>query len=144
MNNKIISIVVIVIVIIGGFFLFKNETVAPTDTNTNTNVDTNMPVPGSDVPDTGVVKEFTVDAGAFYFAPSTMSVNQGDTVRITVTNVGGTHDFRLDEFDVATKVLNAGQSEVVEFIASQSGNFFYYCSVGNHRAQGMVGNFIVN
>lgn len=31
----------------------------------------------------------------------------------------------------------------VTFVADTLGTFEYYCSVGNHRAQGMVGNLVV-
>src|SRR3990167_9256749 len=38
---------------------------------------------------------------------------------------------------------NTGQSASVEFTADKAGGFEYYCSVGTHRAMGMVGAFIV-
>ena len=31
----------------------------------------------------------------------------------------------------------------VEFTVDKTGTFEYYCSVGQHRANGMVGNLIV-
>src|SRR3989338_224730 len=50
------------------------------------------------------VKEFTVEGSNFKFSLSEMKVKKGDTVKITFKNSGGMHDFKLDEFNVATKV----------------------------------------
>jgi len=89
------------------------------------------------------VKEFKVTGVPFSFTPNEMRVKKGDTVRVTFTNQEGMHDFVLDEFNVRTKTLSAGQSETVEFVANNTGKFEYYCSVGNHRQMGMVGSLIV-
>jgi plastocyanin len=71
-------------------------------------------------------------------------VQQGNTVELTLCVTGGTHDWVVDEFDAATEVISAGgDCSTVEFVADQAGEFEYYCSVGNHRAEGMVGRFIV-
>ncbi|QQE63496.1 blue (type 1) copper domain protein [Leptolyngbya sp. BL0902] len=71
-------------------------------------------------------------------------VQQGDTVALTLCVTGGTHDWVVDEFDAATEVISAGgDCSTVEFVADQAGEFDYYCSVGNHRAEGMAGRFIV-
>jgi len=89
------------------------------------------------------VKTFTVTGGNFEFTPATMSVKKGDTVRITFMNVEGFHDFVLNEFTVATKQIQGGTEEVVEFVADKTGSFEYYCSVGKHREMGMKGTLIV-
>ena len=91
-----------------------------------------------DTAEVGAVKEFTVTGSAFKFAPATLTVNKGDTVRITFK-----HDFVIDELGVKTQVINTGQEEVVEFVADTAGTFEYYCSVGNHRQMGMVGTLTV-
>ena len=71
-------------------------------------------------------------------------VNVGDVVMIEFTSVGGMpHDFVIDELGVATAILQPGESEIVEFIVDRAGTFEYYCSVGQHRANGMKGNLIV-
>ena len=144
MNNTFITVLVIIILALGGFFLFQKRGVAPVDDlDPGVKVDTTMPVLGSDVEETLVVKEFSVDAAPFSFTPSTMTVNKGDTVKITVKNTKGTHDLKIDEFNTATRILNAGESETITFVADKTGTFEYYCSVGNHRAMGMVGKLIV-
>lgn len=150
MNNKLITIVVIIALILVGYFIFRDKSLAPTEDS----ITNEVPVSGSNVAETvvvenapevntGVVKEFTVDAVSFSFTPAKMEVNKGDTVKITVKNNGGTHDFKIDELGASTRLLQTGESETISFIADKAGSFEYYCSVGNHRALGMVGTFIV-
>ena len=92
---------------------------------------------------TSAVKEFTVEGSNFKFVPATLKVKVGNTVRVTFKNTGGTHDFKIDEFKVATKQIAGGKSEVVEFVADKAGTYEYYCSVGQHRKMGMVGKLVV-
>ena len=72
-----------------------------------------------------------------------LSVQEGQRVRIELTVEGGTHDWVLPEFDAATSVVGRGTTTIVEFTADEAGSFAYYCSVGNHRARGMEGSFVV-
>lgn len=95
------------------------------------------------ITDGGNVVSFTVEGHSFAFSPSTMTAKKGDTVRVTFKNTGGFHDFTLDEFSAQTKQTNTGESTTVEFVADKAGTFKYYCSVGNHRQQGMEGVFVV-
>ena len=91
----------------------------------------------------GSVKEFTVVATPFKFDIAEIKVKKGDKVKVVFKNDKGTHDWVIDEFNIRTKVLEAGQTDTVEFIADKSGSFEYYCSVDNHRQMGMVGKLIV-
>jgi plastocyanin len=91
----------------------------------------------------GDVKAFTVTGDNFAFDLKEMKVKKGDRVRVTFKNAEGFHDFRLDEFSVATAKVAAGGEETVEFTADKAGTFEYYCSVGKHRQMGMKGNLIV-
>lgn len=90
-----------------------------------------------------VVKSFTITGSNFQFSPAELRVKQGDTVRLTFVNGSGVHDWKLDEFSAATKVLQNGEQETIEFVADRAGEFEYYCSVGNHREMGMKGTLIV-
>lgn len=89
------------------------------------------------------LKTFIVIGKPFSFTPSQITVNKGDTVRIIFKNESGTHDWNIDEFKASTKVIQAGQEEIIQFVADKTGTFEYYCSVGTHRQQGMRGNLIV-
>lgn len=90
------------------------------------------------------IKTFIVEGGMFYFSPKEISVNKGDKVKIVFKNVEGVHDWVIDEFNARTKIIKMGETDEVEFIADKTGSFEYYCSVGNHRQQGMVGVLKVN
>lgn len=89
------------------------------------------------------VKEFNVAGTNFAFSVKEMRVKKGDTVRVNFKSESGFHDWVVDEFDARTKQLNAPGTETIEFVADKVGTFEYYCSVGQHRANGMVGKLIV-
>ena len=72
-----------------------------------------------------------------------LRVKQGDSVRIEFASTDGFHDWVLDEFNASTNRVGAGASSSVEFVADKKGTFEYYCSVGQHKANGMKGVFIV-
>jgi len=120
----------------------------------NSEVSSNMPIIGNIETETVVenktedkvintTKEFTVTGTNYKFEPSMMSVNVGDTVKITFKDINGFHDFVIDEFNVATKKLNTGNEQTVTFTADKAGSFQYYCSVGSHRSMGMQGVLVV-
>jgi len=159
MKNVVIALIALVL-IGGGYYLYTQQDAAPENTDNNgaagiqqTGDETGMPVvpegpagetgSGTNVPDMVAVREFTVSGSSFAFAPATMTVKKGETVRVTFKNTSGTHDWVLDEFNAKTKVLSAGQQEVVEFVADKAGSFEYYCSVGKHREMGMKGTLTV-
>lgn len=160
-NQVIIIVVILVVLAIGGFLVLKGQqssssvqTQSPSD-QTSTSDNAASPATGVDSTDASAsanpaasgqasVKEFTVNGSSFKFEPATLTVNKGDKVKITFKNSGGTHDFVIDEFNVKTQVIPGGQEATAEFTADKSGTFQYYCSVGNHRAMGMVGTLTVN
>ncbi|HEY5714693.1 MAG TPA: plastocyanin/azurin family copper-binding protein [Candidatus Gracilibacteria bacterium] len=47
------------------------------------------------------------------------------------------------EFDAATEKVNTDGETSVTFVADKKGTFEFYCSVGSHRTNGMVGTLIV-
>lgn len=106
-----------------------------------------LPAVAQDVVDltdrSGSVKEVTITNDGYDYMPAEIRVNVGDTIRLTYENGGGFHDWVLDEFDAATQRTTGGQSDTIEFTADRAGTFEFYCSVGNHRALGMVGDFVV-
>ncbi len=89
------------------------------------------------------VKEFTISGQNFSFTPNSISVKKDDKVRIIFQNNMGFHDFKIDEYGIATKQAKAPYQEILEFTASKAGSFEFYCSVGTHRAMGMFGTFKV-
>ena len=84
-----------------------------------------------------------LEGNKFRFSQSEIKVKLGDKVRVVLTAVDMPHDFDLDEFGVNGEVAQPGETVEVEFTADQVGRFEYYCSVGKHRANGMVGTLVV-
>lgn len=114
----------------------------------------NVPAaPSDDVPSGGAAQEpdvtFTLTGENFRFRMDgevnpELRVQQGDLVRIEFSSADGFHDWVNDEFEAATERVRPEEGmTVVEFVADEAGEFFYYCSVGSHRAQGMEGRLIV-
>jgi len=152
--NKILLVVVLIVVLGGGYYMMKGQ-------KTMTPVENAMPVPGTSgveemvveessdatgeaMMEKGAVKEFKVDASEFAFDLKTITVKKGDTVKITLTNSGNMpHDWVVDEFGAKTKQIKNGETDSITFVADQAGTFEYYCSVGSHRKNGMVGKLIV-
>ncbi len=147
------GIILLVIVLLGVvLFVYRKNAKKAAQTVTPTQSQTMQPSPSAAMQEgskaeekaEGTVKTFEIDASNFKFAPNTMSVNEGDMVKITFKNSQGFHDFVLDEFNVKSKTLPTGQTEEIQFVAGKKGTFEYYCSVGNHRAMGMTGKLTVN
>jgi len=86
---------------------------------------------------------FTVHGSNYKFDVTEIRVREGDTVTINFEASEGFHDWVVDEFSAATPQVKPGQPTTVTFVADKTGVFTYYCSVGQHRANGMVGTLIV-
>lgn len=85
----------------------------------------------------------TIDAKNFSFSQSEIRVKKGEEITLTLTASEGFHDFVIEELGVSTKRISAGQNDTITFTPDKTGSFAFYCSVGNHRAQGMEGVIVV-
>lgn len=164
-DNKLIIIVVFLLLLVGGYFLLSGNGSESTTTTTVTEsaddkteeamedeavvvedeamMEDEEKMTEDDKMEESNVKTFEVGGGEFYFNPNEITVTEGDTVKIVFTNEGGTHDWVIDEFNTRTPITQTGETAEIEFVADAAGTFEYYCSVGNHRAQGMFGKLIV-
>lgn len=170
MNTKSITVAIVAIIAIGGgIWLYTANDTEPAgtpaagdanpatseqnntpnesdiDANVNANLEGAVDIDPQSAMEEELMSEteFTLDASNFTFSESELRVKQGDTVTIILNNVEGFHDLVIDEFNVATEQIQAGNSDSITFVADQAGEFDYYCSVGNHRQMGMVGTLIV-
>lgn len=84
-----------------------------------------------------------MEAGSFYYKPNVINAKLGQTVRVELSAVSLQHDFNIDDLGVKSAIIPSGKSTTVEFTADTLGEFEFYCSVGNHRQQGMVGTLNV-
>lgn len=146
-RNLILTLVVMVVVVVGGWWLLTKSQQSTTPTPLPTQTPPVESTPASEATEGAMmegVKEIEVSGTEFAFAPKTLSVKKGEKVKITFTNDGKfPHNLTIDELSVATKTIGTGQTDTVEFTAEKSGTFNMYCSVGNHRAQGMEGSVSV-
>ena len=81
--------------------------------------------------ETGVVKEITVVAKKleWRFDPETIDVEQGDRVKLRVINEDNfDHGVAIDAFGISQR-LPANGTINIEFVATKSGVFPFYCSV---------------
>ena len=156
MSTKYLAIVAVVVIVgAGAIFMLNRSASEPAPSSTS---GSQTEVPTSTMPTleenktpemlTGEVKEFTMKSWYSpedkkpHFSLNEMVVNQGDTVRIKVTNTFGMHDFTLDEFGIKQETLQ-DQETVIEFVADKVGDFVYYCSKPGHRAAGQWGTLKV-
>lgn len=149
-KNQIIAISVVGVVVLAGgiWFLSQRSSSTPVQTESTQATPLRQDSVGqaedsSPSATEAKVKEFTVNGSNYKFDPVEIRVKVGDKVKLTFKNSGGIHDLKIDELGVATRRLDSGESETVEFTAPKAGSFEYYCSVAIHRTLGMKGQLIV-
>ena len=153
--RNVLIILFVLLILGGGYYYYEQSSPVPEEHTLtesemqaqmpNSGETTTAPTGGEEVSGakTDTVKEFTVTGSSFAFAPNTLSVKKGDTVKIIFKNSGGMHDFVIDEFSARTKQIQGGSEDSVTFVADKAGAFEYYCSVGKHRQMGMKGTLTV-
>jgi heme/copper-type cytochrome/quinol oxidase subunit 2 len=114
-----------------------------TESSTMTGDDATTQVETMELKLDGEAKTIAVEAGSFYFKPAEIRVKKGEVVTIQLTSKDMMHDFNIDALGVKLPITRSGSTNSVTFTADTAGTFEYYCSVGNHRAQGQVGTLIV-
>ena len=130
---KLIYIVPIILLILGGFtffFLFTEQ------------ASFHSPETETNVPLTGEVKEFQIEAFQFGFDPAVIEVNRGDVVKITAWSRDVEHGFMISEYNINIRLTEEPQT--IEFVADRQGTFSFFCHVPcgkGHSA--MRGTFIV-
>jgi plastocyanin len=164
MKHAFILIALAVVVFVGTLFFIQSrpavlpptppeENVEETEkdhadmtTKEQAGTDAGMEFPTPDTTTTTVdpnAKVFEVSGKNFSYDVAEIRVKEGDTVIVNFTSADGFHDWVVDEFSAATEKVQTGGKTSVTFVADKKGTFEYYCSVGKHRANGMVGTLIV-
>jgi plastocyanin len=143
LNKNTVWGIVVVLLVVFGFYLFFNSQQQTTQTPQEQNsIEQQVPVEEG-VEETVVedeTREIMVEGDEFSFSPSTITVSEGERIALTFKNVGTfPHNFVIDELGVETETIDPDEEDTVEFTADTSGTFAFYCSVGNHRQQGMEG-----
>lgn len=139
-SNNIFFIGLLIVLVVIGLPLLQNEKkksadkVAPTETT----VTPTAPGPVDVVNDA-----IAIEAGSFYYKPNLIRVKKGEKIKVTLNAVSLMHDFNIDELGIKVPVTKSGTASTVEFTADKVGEFEFYCSIGQHRANGQVGKLIV-
>ena len=136
--NKYLIMLVAAVVLVGGGIAYKTFLLSDED----------KPV------STGVVKEVTVRAirDAWKFEPEDIEINRGDKIVMHLVNEDDyDHGVGIDAYGVSQR-MPANETITIEFVATQAGEFPFYCSVpcgegeygGSHRTHfDMVGKIKV-
>ncbi len=154
-------IIVVIIVAIAALMMrgngnqAQNEAVV-TVTETPSDTDAVLPTSTGDMDEsnqaqpTGEVAEddsqvltVEIEAGAFYYKPNVINAKKGQKIKIVMKSVDMMHDFVIDDLNVKMPVTKSGTTGTVEFMVEEAGTYEFYCSVGQHKAQGQIGTLIV-
>ena len=95
---------------------------------------------------------YTINSGSYYYSPSSLTINVGDTVKWY--NDGGFHNVNANFNSITGTSYNNPESFVSSATGSVGaliythvftipGTYNYDCSIGNHAANGMVGTINV-
>ncbi len=149
----IIAGVIVLLLIAGGtYFFVKGSPVSAPQPSPETAIEQasssgtavmNSSMPSSDSGSMSETKEVIISSSNFKYTPSLINVNKGDKVKITLKNNGGMHDLFIDGYNIQTKIIESGQEDSIEFTADKAGTFDFWCTVGKHKAMGMVGRLVV-
>lgn len=160
MNKNLIIVAATAVILFAGGFLFlsNNQTEAPTESDDSMMVDEDTMTEEESLTDDesmdddsmsdDAMMEDTVEIAMegvnYAFDPDNITVEAGQQVELTLTSTQGMHDFVVEGTDIATEIIQQGDSGTITFTApDEPGEYTFYCSVGNHRALGMEGTMIV-
>ncbi len=143
----IIALIAVAIIVAGGWYFVGRTAEETTDAMMHEGEAMEEMSAGDETPaDIEIPADaVTIDIGGhnFEFDKTEIRVKEGDTVVINFTSTDGFHDWVVDEFNAKTARVSTGNTASVAFVADKAGTYEYYCSVGTHRQQGMVGTLIV-
>jgi heme/copper-type cytochrome/quinol oxidase subunit 2 len=87
------------------------------------------------------VREFTMTAKNYEFAPSVITVKKGEKVRLIITATDRPHGIKIDGYDI-DQMLKKDDPTTVEFTADKAGTFEFkcsvYCGMGHRKMKGKL------
>lgn len=136
MNKNVIFYAAIATLVLAGIFgkgLLDRQNKPSLQNTTNSNPERNA----------AFKQGYTTVRGFNYgFSPKTITVKQGETVKLNLVSEDSPHTFTIDELSV-NQQFTYGKDATVMFTASEKGTFQFYCSVPGHKEGGMIGTLIV-
>jgi manganese oxidase len=101
-----------------------------------------VPAAAVDAVDASSPAAVEVELDEFSIAPSPIEVQAGGTLEV-VNNGAADHDLAVEDTDVASPMLGAGESASVSTADLEPGTYTVYCTVAGHRDAGMEGELHV-
>ncbi len=83
-------------------------------------------------------RSFTLAISASGFSPNTVIAKQGDVIDLNITSSDGTYDFTQPDYGFHV-TLTKGQSKKIQFQATATGKFTFYCSSCGGPSKGPTG-----
>lgn len=135
-KNTIFGLIAVGILVFAGYYFFSPKQQVQTPKEETKTVKEQVEIAKARI--------IVVEGSEFKFDPSSITVEKGEKINLVFKNIGKfPHNFVVDELGITSKTINGGEEDSVEFVVEKSGTFSMYCSVGNHRQQGMEGEVIV-
>jgi len=88
------------------------------------------------------LRSFDIRAEEGIFVPSTVIVNQGDTVKISFTAIDGSYDITIPDYGIR-QTAEIGETRMLEFLAINDGKFTFYCELCGGIDSGTKGFIII-
>ncbi len=113
--NKYAILIIVGVLIIGGGVLYR-AFLLPEESK---------PV------ETGVIREVTIvaDKNEWRFTPEVIEADRGDRIKMTIVNEDEyDHGIAIDAYGISQR-MPANETVKIEFVATQEGDFPFYCSV---------------
>jgi len=99
----VISIAVLVLLAVAAYFIFGHSSTGKVTVSSD-----------------GTNKVITIEASRFQYTPGTITVKQGDHVKIIIINTDATHGISIPGYSVSGL-------DSVEFVADKVGTFDFHC-----------------
>jgi heme/copper-type cytochrome/quinol oxidase subunit 2 len=88
-------------------------------------------------------RSFSIQADGNKFTPDTIIVNLGDVVNIVITAVDKSYDFTQPDYGLK-QTIPEGQSKSIQFGATATGQFTFYCASCGGPSAGPTGYIVVS
>lgn len=88
------------------------------------------------------IRMIEVLASRYQFEPATVSVRQGERIRLNLRSADRTHSFAIKAYGIKVTIPRGGDVVSVDFVANQPGTFDFtcadYCGSGHDRMKGKL------
>ena len=116
-NSIILAVIIFLGLLMGVFYYFGNiqQNNFPATTKSSATADNKILLEPASV-------EIKLDAKRYFYSPNSITVKNGQRVKITINNIDTSHGIDVPDFRVSGK-------DSVEFVANKTGLFIFRCIV---------------